>query len=113
MQLQRYYDLFPSENIKVCLFEDVVKKPKDTLKDIFKFLEVDENVEIDTFKISNVSGTPNGFFGFVLDFSGVGTDRAGAKSLRVANRKLTYKANKIYDIVKTYKNLYKTYIKPA
>lgn len=66
VQLQRYYDLFPSENIKVYLFEDVVKKPKDTLKDIFKFLEVDENVDIDTSKKSNVSGTPNGFFGFVL-----------------------------------------------
>lgn len=65
-QLKRYYDLFPSEKIKVYLFEDVVKRPKETLKDIFKFLEVDENVDIDTSKKSNVSGTPKGFLGFVL-----------------------------------------------
>ena len=65
-QLQRYYDLFPSEKIKVYLFEDIIKSPKETLKDIFKFLEVDENVEIDTSNKSNVSGTPKGILGFVL-----------------------------------------------
>ena len=65
-QLQRYYDLFPSNKIKVYLFEDVVKKPSETLKDIFKFLKVDENVEIDISKKSNVSGTPTGILGFVL-----------------------------------------------
>ena len=65
-QLQRYYDLFPSEKIKVYLFEDIIKNPRETLKDIFKFLEVDENVEIDTSNKSNVSGTPKGILGFIL-----------------------------------------------
>ena len=66
VQLKRYYNLFPKENIKVYLFEDVVKTPKETLKDIFKFLNVDENIEIDVSKKSNVSGTPNGILGFIL-----------------------------------------------
>ena len=66
VQLKRYYNLFPKENIKVYLFEDVVKNPKETLKDIFKFLNVDENIEIDTSKKSNVSGTPKGILGFIL-----------------------------------------------
>lgn len=66
VQLKRYYQLFPKENIRVYLFEDVVKKPQETLKDIFKFLEVDENVEIDTSKKANVSGTPKGILGFIL-----------------------------------------------
>ena len=66
VQLKRYYNLFPKENIKVYLFEDVVKTPKETLKDIFKFLNVDENIEIDTSKKSNVSGTPKGILGFIL-----------------------------------------------
>ena len=39
-QLQRYYDLFPSDKIKVYLFEDVIKNPGETLKDIFRFLEI-------------------------------------------------------------------------
>lgn len=66
VQLKRYYNLFPKENIKVYLFEDVVKNPKETLKDIFKFLNVDENIEIDSSKKSNVSGTPKGILGFIL-----------------------------------------------
>ena len=66
VQLKRYYNLFPKENIKVYLFEDLVKNPKVTLKDIFKFLNVDENIEIDSSKKSNVSGTPNGILGFIL-----------------------------------------------
>ena len=66
VQLTRYYNLFPKENIKVYLFEDVVKTPKETLKDIFKFLNVDEDIEIDVSKKSNVSGTPKGILGFIL-----------------------------------------------
>jgi hypothetical protein len=66
VQLKRYYQLFPKENIRVYLFEDVVKNTKETLKDIFKFLEVDENVEIDTSKKANVSGTPSGLMGWIL-----------------------------------------------
>jgi len=66
VQLKRYYQFFPKENIRVYLFEDVVKNTKETLKDIFKFLEVDENVEIDTSKKANVSGTPSGLMGWIL-----------------------------------------------
>jgi len=66
VQLKRYYNIFPKENIKVYLFEDVVKNTKETLKDIFKFLNVDENIEVDTSKKSNVSGTPNGVMGYIL-----------------------------------------------
>ena len=54
------------DKIKVYLFEDVIKNPGETLKDIFRFLEVDENIKIDTSKKSNVSGTPKGILGFFL-----------------------------------------------
>ena len=66
VQLKRYYQLFPKENIRVYLFEDVVSNTKETLKDIFNYLEVDENVEIDISKKANVSGIPSGIFGFIL-----------------------------------------------
>ena len=66
VQLKRYYQLFPKENIRVYLFEDVVKNTKETLKDIFNYLGVDENVEIDTSKKANVSGTPSGLMGWIL-----------------------------------------------
>jgi len=66
VQLKRYFEIFPKENIKVYLFEDVVKYPKETLKDIFQFLNVDDDIEVDTSKKSNVSGTPKGIMGYIL-----------------------------------------------
>lgn len=39
--LKLYYGVFPKENIKVVLFDDIKSDPKGVLKDIFKFLGVD------------------------------------------------------------------------
>ena len=36
-QLKRYFDIFPKENIKVYLFEDLVTRPQKTLRDILHF----------------------------------------------------------------------------
>jgi len=66
VQLKRYYELFPQENIRVYLFEDVIKNTKEILQDIFTFLQVDDILEIDSSKKANVSGTPRGVFGFLL-----------------------------------------------
>jgi len=65
-QLRRYYKLFPKEHIKIYLFDDIVTNTKETLKDIFNYLEVDEDIEIDISKKVNVSGVPKGIFGFIL-----------------------------------------------
>ena len=66
VQLKRYFDLFPKENIKVFLFEDIVKQPKESLKDVFQFLDVDDSFDVDSSKKANVSGTPKGVLGFIL-----------------------------------------------
>lgn len=42
-QLSVYYDLFPREQIKVYLYEDWKNTPQAMLRDLFRFLEVDEN----------------------------------------------------------------------
>ena len=65
-QIQRYYNVFPKENIKVLLFEDVIKKTESTLKEIFEFLSVNIDVHIDFSKKQNVSGKPKGVLGFIL-----------------------------------------------
>ena len=39
-QLSRFYDIFPAEQIKVHLFEDMQKRPEVMLRDIFAFLGV-------------------------------------------------------------------------
>lgn len=40
MQLQRYYAVFPKEQVKVVLFDDWVSQPKETQESICKFLNV-------------------------------------------------------------------------
>ena len=65
-QLQRYFDVFPKENIRILLFEDVIKNPILITKEIFKFLNVDVNFTPKTFRKMNVSGTPKGIFGWII-----------------------------------------------
>ena len=55
IQLKRYYQLFDKENIRIYLFEDIVNKTNEILKDIFGFLDVDIDVKIDVSKKVNVS----------------------------------------------------------
>jgi len=42
IQLKRYFDRFDQRQIKVYLYEDFVTNPGGIIKDIFRFLEVDE-----------------------------------------------------------------------
>lgn len=57
-QLKRYFDLFDENQIKVYLYEDLNEDPSGTLRDIFRFLEVDESFIPDTSARLNVSGVP-------------------------------------------------------
>ena len=65
-QLERYYTLFPEENIKILLFENLVQNPVGTSQEIFEFLNVDNTFVPDTSKKANVSGTPKGIFGWLI-----------------------------------------------
>lgn len=54
--LSRYYDLFPKENIKVFLYEDLIKSPAETIKSIYSFLGVETDFMPDTKMKFNESG---------------------------------------------------------
>lgn len=54
--LSKYYSLFPKENIRVFLFEDFSYEPREVLKNIYKFLEVDPKFEADLTIKYNQSG---------------------------------------------------------
>lgn len=54
--LSRFYELFPKENIKVFLYEDIRNNLNQLLKDIFVFLKVDKNFECDLSVKYNESG---------------------------------------------------------
>jgi hypothetical protein len=55
--LKRYYEKFSPEQIHVCLFEDLVANPAKTVGDIYRFLDVNENYQVDANKIYNTSPT--------------------------------------------------------
>lgn len=56
-QLAVYYDLFPREQIKVYLYEDWRDTPQAMLRDLFRFLEIDENF-VPEIQRSNVTRLP-------------------------------------------------------
>ena len=65
-QLKRYYDIFPTKNIKIILFEDLIKNPKKITCEVFKFLNVDSSFTPNTSKKANVSGVPKGILGWIV-----------------------------------------------
>ncbi|MDQ3611732.1 MAG: sulfotransferase [Actinomycetota bacterium] len=57
-QLRRYYDLFPRFQIKVVLYDDLVKDPLALLAELFDFIGVDPGFAPDLRVRHNVSGVP-------------------------------------------------------
>jgi hypothetical protein len=46
-QVQRYLRLFPAANVKIYLYEEYLRNPKETLADLFRFLSVDPQFQPD------------------------------------------------------------------
>ena len=57
-QLKRYYDVFGRERLAVFLYEDFKARPLDVLRDIYRFLGVDEDFTPDIRTNYNTSGLP-------------------------------------------------------
>ena len=45
--LKRYLHYFSKDQIKTILFEDIVQRPEDTIRGLFRFLGVDPEIELD------------------------------------------------------------------
>ena len=58
VQLRRYFELFDQNNIKIYLYEDFEKDPLNVLRDIFSYLEVNEEFVPNMQRRHNVSGMP-------------------------------------------------------
>jgi hypothetical protein len=58
VQLKRYFDAFDRSQIKVYLYEDLSVDPVGVLRDIFRFLEIDEAFLPEMSIRPNVSGVP-------------------------------------------------------
>lgn len=57
-QLQRYFELFEHDQIRVYLYEDLSASPFAVLQDLFQFLEVDDEFVPETAIRYNASGVP-------------------------------------------------------
>ncbi len=56
--LSYYYGLFPREQVRVLLHEDLRDRPLETIREIFSFLDVDDTFVPDVSLKYNVSGVP-------------------------------------------------------
>jgi Sulfotransferase family len=57
-QIERYFDTFDRDRVMVYLYDDLRAHSLDVLRDIFRFLEVDETFVPDTSIEHNTSGLP-------------------------------------------------------
>jgi hypothetical protein len=57
-QLQRYFALFPRQQIAVYTYDEFAADPRHVLQRIFQFLEVDPSFEADVSLRYNISGRP-------------------------------------------------------
>jgi Sulfotransferase family len=57
-QVKGYFDVFGRQQVKVLLYDELFANPKQVLRDVFSFLEVKEDVVINTSVHYNVGGVP-------------------------------------------------------
>jgi hypothetical protein len=57
-QIERYYHHFPREQLRLFLFEDLVNDTSGVLREIYRFLGVDEDFSADTSRRYNISEIP-------------------------------------------------------
>jgi hypothetical protein len=66
-QVERFLRLFPREQMRFCLYDDLLSDPTGFLRDIYGFLGVDTSSVVDTSFRPNATGVPrNRFLGRVL-----------------------------------------------
>lgn len=58
--LQEFYSVFPKSQIKIFLFEDFKNKTENMMKEIYSFLGVNENVQMDLKTVHN--GSDNAYY---------------------------------------------------
>lgn len=57
-KLQRYFDLFPQEQIRIILLDDLEAQPRRVMRYLYEFVEVDPNFAPDVTQVANPGGEP-------------------------------------------------------
>jgi len=58
VHLRRFLDVFPEERVRVFVYDDYVRAPRETLRELFAFLDVDPHVPVDVSERHNVTLAP-------------------------------------------------------
>jgi len=56
--LRRYFDAFPREQLKVFVYDDFKRDPRGVMRELYRFIDVDDSFEPDMTHRPNVSGVP-------------------------------------------------------
>jgi len=65
-QVERYLNIFGSENVKIIIFEEFIKNPRKIIREILEFLDVDEEPPESLNLLHNVPTKPRGKLAAVL-----------------------------------------------
>jgi hypothetical protein len=60
-QVKRYFEVFPRKQVRIYFYEDYVRDPRGLLKDLFRFLGVDEEFSPDLSERHMVAQVPRSF----------------------------------------------------
>jgi hypothetical protein len=82
-KLRRYFDTFPRDHIKVILFDDLIARPQEIVRSLFRFLGVDPEFAVDTSTRFNRTWSPR-FIGLTRLFNA--TANSWARMLPWASR---------------------------
>ncbi len=58
-QLKRYYERFDAAQLRVVVYDDFVARAGEVVRDLYRFLDVDDRFEPDTSQRLNVSMVPS------------------------------------------------------
>jgi hypothetical protein len=61
-RVQTYLDVFGERNVRVFLYDDLVKSPEHLVRELLEFIDVDPQQPIDFGKVHNRSGKPRSRF---------------------------------------------------
>ncbi len=85
--LRRFQDVFGIENVKILIFEEFIKEPKKTVKEVLRFLGVDAEPPDTIEKTYNVYGAPRS----MLSKHILGSDRLQKLARQIIPQSLRWK----------------------
>jgi hypothetical protein len=90
-QIERYLDLFPSSQLKVLFFEDLINNPEQLISEVFAFLEIDgQDFKLKTKNHNDHSKLPLGLTPYALLLKNIVPNLGNLFRIRYLKRTSSY-----------------------